>query len=122
MSFALRGAPCGDDPGPWAAFGSYHNEQVPLLRLSDQDETSVVPPVPSVRPCPMQRIVFDGTGILERHTVPGQVHTSLLREGRLPSRALGLTIEWAAQHRDELFADWELASTRQPLRRIEPLR
>jgi len=42
-------------------------------------------------------------------------------DGRLPSRALGLTIEWAAQHRDELLADWELASTRQQLQRIEPL-
>ena len=42
-------------------------------------------------------------------------------DGRFPSRALGLTIEWAAQHRDELLLDWELASTRQRLRRIEPL-
>jgi hypothetical protein len=42
-------------------------------------------------------------------------------DGRLPSRALGLTMEWAAQHRDELMMDWELASTRQPLRRIAPL-
>jgi len=43
-------------------------------------------------------------------------------EGRLPSRALGLTIEWAAQHQDELLVDWELASTRQPLYTIAPLR
>lgn len=42
-------------------------------------------------------------------------------EGRLPSRALGLTMEWAAQHQDELLLDWELASTRQELRRIPPL-
>ncbi len=42
-------------------------------------------------------------------------------DGRFPSRALGLTIEWAAQHRAELQEDWELASTRQGLRRIEPL-
>jgi hypothetical protein len=35
---------------------------------------------------------------------------------------LGLTIEWAAQHQDELLLDWELASTRQALRKIEPLR
>lgn len=42
-------------------------------------------------------------------------------EGRLPSRALGLTIEWAELHRDELIADWELAATRRQLRRIEPL-
>ena len=43
-------------------------------------------------------------------------------DGRLPSRALGLTIEWAAQHQDELRVDWELASTRKSLRRIDPLR
>ena len=43
-------------------------------------------------------------------------------EGRLPSRALGLTIEWAAQHQDELLVDWDLASTRQPLYAIAPLR
>lgn len=42
-------------------------------------------------------------------------------EGRLPARALGLTMEWAAQHQGELLVDWELASTRQPLRRIAPL-
>jgi hypothetical protein len=41
--------------------------------------------------------------------------------GSFPSRALGLTIEWAVEHRDELRADWELAGTRRPLRRIEPL-
>ena len=43
-------------------------------------------------------------------------------EGRFPWRALGLTIEWAAQHQDELLIDWELASTRQQLRSIDPLR
>jgi hypothetical protein len=43
-------------------------------------------------------------------------------DGRLPPRALGLTIEWAAQHRSELLEDWELAANRQGLRRIEPLR
>jgi hypothetical protein len=43
-------------------------------------------------------------------------------EGRFPSRALGLTVEWAAEHEDELLLDWQLASTRQRLRSIEPLR
>jgi hypothetical protein len=43
-------------------------------------------------------------------------------DGNLPPRALGLTIEWAAQHQSELLRDWELASNRQGLRRIEPLR
>jgi len=50
----------------------------------------------------------------------GIAHFEIL-EGRFPSRALGLTIEWAALHRDELLLDWELASTRQQLRKIEPL-
>ncbi len=42
--------------------------------------------------------------------------------GQLPPRALGLAMEWAALHADELRVDWELASDRRPLNRIEPLR
>lgn len=42
--------------------------------------------------------------------------------GSLPPRALGLAMEWAAIHADELLTDWELASNRQPLHRIAPLR
>jgi len=30
-------------------------------------------------------------------------------EGRIPARALGLVIEWASQHRQELEKNWELA-------------
>jgi hypothetical protein len=41
--------------------------------------------------------------------------------GYLPPRALGLAMEWAAIHAEELLIDWELASTRQPLHRIAPL-
>ena len=41
--------------------------------------------------------------------------------GSLPDRALRLVREWAALHRDELEADWELARTGQPLERIPPL-
>lgn len=42
--------------------------------------------------------------------------------GRLPPRALALVVEWAAEHVDELLADWALAEASQPLSRIEPLR
>jgi hypothetical protein len=42
--------------------------------------------------------------------------------GMLPARALGLVAEWAALHRSELMADWELARVSQPLVPIEPLR
>ena len=41
--------------------------------------------------------------------------------GRLSPRALGLVIEWAAQHQEELHANWELARRHPPLSRIAPL-
>ena len=42
-------------------------------------------------------------------------------KGSLPPRALGLVMEWAAQHREELMADWNLARTHSPLKSISPL-
>jgi hypothetical protein len=41
--------------------------------------------------------------------------------GRLPPRVLGLVIEWAALHRAELLADWELARKHAELKIIAPL-
>ena len=40
---------------------------------------------------------------------------------RLAPRALGLVIEWAIQHQDELLDDWELARQDAELNRIAPL-
>ena len=42
--------------------------------------------------------------------------------GRLSPRALGLVMEWAAMHQDELKEDWNLARAQEPLKPIEPLR
>lgn len=42
-------------------------------------------------------------------------------DGSLPSRALSLVQEWAAQHRDEPHADWNLARARMMLKPIAPL-
>ena len=42
-------------------------------------------------------------------------------EGSLPPRVLGLVMEWAAQHPDELPADWARAARRLPLVPIAPL-
>jgi hypothetical protein len=42
-------------------------------------------------------------------------------EGRLPPRVLGLIVEWAAQHQDELLADWARAARQLPLVPIDPL-
>ncbi len=42
-------------------------------------------------------------------------------EGELRPRVLGLVIERAALHHDELLVDWDLARKRLPLRKIAPL-
>jgi hypothetical protein len=42
-------------------------------------------------------------------------------EGSIPSRALGLVIEWAYQHQNELTHKWEAARQNRPLSKIEPL-
>jgi len=42
-------------------------------------------------------------------------------EGRLTPRALGLVIEWAAAHQDELTENWNLARLEEPLNKIAPL-
>jgi hypothetical protein len=41
--------------------------------------------------------------------------------GRFPKRALHFVLEWMDAHRDELSADWELASAQKPLKPIPPL-
>lgn len=41
--------------------------------------------------------------------------------GRLPPRVLGFVVEWAAQHQQELLANWERARAQQELHRIAPL-
>lgn len=42
--------------------------------------------------------------------------------GGLPSRALGLVVEWASQHQDELLDLWTRASKQQELYKIPPLK
>lgn len=42
--------------------------------------------------------------------------------GYFPPRALGLVIEWASIHQDELKKDWDQAVNHQKLNKIEPLK
>jgi len=44
-----------------------------------------------------------------------------LISGDLPPRALGMVIEWAALHREELLANFRATMERRPTRKIEPL-
>jgi hypothetical protein len=41
--------------------------------------------------------------------------------GALPSRSLGLVVEWATQHRAELRENWRLARRQEPLLPVAPL-
>jgi hypothetical protein len=41
--------------------------------------------------------------------------------GKLPPRALGMVIEWAAMHQRELLERWQQAERNESLARIEPL-
>lgn len=50
-----------------------------------------------------------------------EIHTLVVIGGYLPPRALGLVIEWAAQHRAELLELWERSARQQPLFKIPPL-
>ena len=49
------------------------------------------------------------------------IETLQMSEGRLPRRALALVLEWAAEHREELLEDWQLAEQHEPLKNIDPL-
>jgi hypothetical protein len=45
-----------------------------------------------------------------------------LLEGKLSPRVMGLVMEWATLHQDELRKVWEQALRLEPLSKIEPLR
>jgi len=49
------------------------------------------------------------------------IDTLSMLEGRLGPRVLGLVTEWAALHRNELRADWELAKLMEALKPVAPL-
>jgi len=45
-----------------------------------------------------------------------------LLEGYLPPKALGLIVEWANIHKDDLLKNWDLAAENQKIEKIEPLK
>jgi len=50
------------------------------------------------------------------------INTFAVFAGHLPPRALGLVIEWATQHQNELLNNWERARVQESLSKIEPLK
>ena len=51
-----------------------------------------------------------------------EIATLTVIAGNLSPRALGLVMEWAAKHQEELLADWKLALEGNLPVAIEPLR
>ena len=43
-------------------------------------------------------------------------------QGSMPSRALGMIVEWAYQHRDELVTNWERMTKGEVFNKIDPLK
>jgi hypothetical protein len=50
------------------------------------------------------------------------IHTCEIIDGELPRKQMKLVIAWAELHKDELLADWELASSGEEPFKIDPLR
>ena len=50
------------------------------------------------------------------------INTLAIVAGKLPSRALGLVIEWASLHQEALHLEWDKAQGMQPLGKIPPLK
>jgi hypothetical protein len=44
-----------------------------------------------------------------------------IMEGSLPPRALGLVMEWAAMHKEDLMSAWQKAANNQQPGKIDPL-
>ncbi|OGO33396.1 MAG: transcriptional regulator, partial [Chloroflexi bacterium RBG_16_56_8] len=51
-----------------------------------------------------------------------EIRTLTTIEGALPPRALGMVVEWGAEHQQELLDLWERASHKQSLYKVPPLK
>ena len=50
-----------------------------------------------------------------------EIRTLSVLAVKFPPRALGLLVEWATQHQEELMTDWQRARDNAELHRITPL-
>ena len=74
------------------------------------------------------KMFFDDHNPPHFHAIYGEyevlinINTFAVFAGNFPPRALGLVIEWATQHQDELIHNRERAQGLEPLSKIEPLK
>ncbi len=55
------------------------------------------------------------------HKATFKINSLGLDKGSIPPRAIGMVLEWAAIHKEELAENWSLAETHKPLNKIKPL-
>ncbi len=55
------------------------------------------------------------------HVAEIDVETLEVSRGHLPGRVLGLVLEWASLHRDELRENWKRARAQEQVQPIAPL-
>ncbi len=51
-----------------------------------------------------------------------RIDTLSILAGNLPPRALGMVMEWAATHQNEILENWRLAAKFEKLKKIQPLK
>jgi hypothetical protein len=56
------------------------------------------------------------------YKVSVDIRSLSLLEGKLPARALGMVIEWASLHQNELLNNWNLSRDQKSPKKIEPLK
>jgi hypothetical protein len=59
--------------------------------------------------------------IYGEHDAAIEIETGKVLKGTFPRRAAKMVKEWAAQHREELLRNWDLARAESALNRIDPL-
>ena len=73
------------------------------------------------------RMYYDDHGSPHFHAYYGDemaaidIKTLRVLSGNLSPRALTMVTEWAILHKESLERDWQLAVSREPLLKIEPL-
>jgi len=73
------------------------------------------------------KMYFDDHNPPHFHAIYGELETIInintlgIISGELTPRALGLVMEWASLHQNELLRNWEQSKNLEPLDKIDPL-
>jgi len=83
-SFALRGAPCGDDSRLWATFRRYHEQEGPKHGGPDDPGALLLVRMRIIGTPPSEVRIGDSLRFFERHPVQRQIGTRLSPIPRVP--------------------------------------